>query len=182
MRPVSICNDFNKHTSVAQHTLTSLENAETAYIDMQMSRLADVTERIDKAEKYLNALEQRINRTQKNVGIWVVSSNQHVDDLYNIYFSKERALRAVEIFQKRQKDNTDPDDPDPWDGDAVCVGQVLEGQAFGSEILVDRAKQDVFLDASGDEITGPMTSVNLEEGTHMESCPRDDDCPRLLPD
>lgn len=184
MRPVSIYNDSKKHTSTAQNPLTSLENAETAYIDMQMSRLADVTERIDKAEKYLTALEQRINRSQNNVGIWVVSSNQEVEDLYNIYFSKERALRAVEIFQKRQKDDTDPDDPDPWDGDAVCVGQVLEGQAFGSEILVDRlrAKQDVFLDASGDEIMGLMTSVNLEKGTHMKSCPRDDNCPRLLPD
>ena len=185
MRPVSIYNDSKKHTSKAQDPSASLENAETAYIDMQMSRLADVTERIDKAESYLTALEQRINSTQKNVGIWVVSSNQHVEDLYNIYFSKKRALRAVEVFKKQQKDDANPfHDPDPWDGDSVCVGQVLEGQAFGSEILVDRlrAKQDVFLDASGNEITGLMTSVNLEKGTHMKSCPRDDKCPRLLPD
>lgn len=185
MRPVSIY-DSKKHTSKAQDPSTSLENAETAYIDMQMSRLADVTERIDKAENYLTDLEHRINSAQKNVGIWVVSSNQHVEDLYNIYFSKERALRAVEIFQKRQKDfaDEDPDDPDIWDGDPVCLGQVLEGQAFGSEILVGRlrAKQDVFLDTSGNEITGLMTSVNLEEGTHMKSCPRDDSCPRVLPD
>ena len=65
MRPVSIYNESKKHTSTAQDPMTSLENAETAYIDMQMSRLADVTERIDKGEKYLTALEQRINSTQK---------------------------------------------------------------------------------------------------------------------
>ncbi|KAL3135272.1 hypothetical protein ABBQ38_006244 [Trebouxia sp. C0009 RCD-2024] len=56
---------------MAQDPLTSLDNAETAYIDMQMSRLADVTERIDKAEKYLTILEESINSTEKHVGVWV---------------------------------------------------------------------------------------------------------------
>jgi hypothetical protein len=109
----------------------------------------------------------------------VVSSNKHVDDLYNIYFSKERALRAVEIFIDRDED--DDDKPDPWNGDPICVGQVLEGQAFGSEILIDRlrAKQDVFLDSSGNEITGLMATISLAD--HMKSCPRDPECPRLFP-
>lgn len=158
-------------------------NPETAYIDMQMSRLTEVTELINKAEKYLTDLEHQINLTKKNVGIWVVTSDQHCEDLYNIYFSKERALRAVEIFLKRQKDNADPNDQDPWDADPICVGQVLEGQAFGSEILIDRfrAEQDVFLDEKANEVFGLIATVNLEKGTHMKSCPRDDNCPRLLP-
>lgn len=183
MRPVDIYVDSKKNKSNAKDALTPFENAECAYVDMQMSRLADVTERIDKAEEYLTGLEKRIDSTEKNVGIWIVSSNQHVDDLYNIYFSKERALRAVEILKKRQEDDADPNDPNPWDGDPVCLGQVLEGQAFGSEILREdlRAKQDVFLDETASEVTGLMTSAGLEEGTHLRSCPRDRDCPRLMP-
>ena len=183
MRPVDIYVDSKKKNFKAEDLSTPFENAECAYIDMQMSHLADVTERIDKAEKYLTGLEKRIDSAERNVGIWVVSSNQHVDDLYNIYFSKERALRAVEIFKKRLEDDTEPNDPNPWDGDPVCLGQVLEGQAFGSEIMVDRlrAKQDVFLDELATEVTGLMTSVSLEEGTHLNCCPRDEDCPRLLP-
>lgn len=184
MRPVDIDVDSKKKNFKAEDLSTPFQNAECAYVDMQMSRLADVTERIDKAEEYLTRLEKRIDWTEKNVGIWVVSSNQHVDDLYNIYFSKERALQAVEILKKRQEDDAEPNDPNPWDGDPVCLGQVLEGQAFGCEILIDRlrAKQDVFLDESANEVTGLMTSISLEEGTHLNCCPRDPECPRLLPD
>ena len=156
----------------------SFDTAETRYVDMQMSRLADVEDRVGQAEARLAELDNAIRDTAEQLGIWVVSSNVHVDDLYNIYFSKDRALKAVQVLLDRQR--PDSDDDDPWDGDPVCLGQVLEGQAFGSELLVAREEQDVFLDVDGREIaSGVMESAGKPD--HMKGCPRSKSCPRLLP-
>ena len=46
MRPLSRYNDSNKHTSKAQDPSTSLENAETAYIDI-LRRLNERSHRAD---------------------------------------------------------------------------------------------------------------------------------------
>lgn len=70
---------------------------------------------------------------------WIVQMNVHQDN-YNVYFSRARAEKAVEIMRERLGDDADHFDPH-------VIGDVAEGEAFGDDVSVDglREYEEVFL-------------------------------------
>lgn len=69
--------------------------------------------------------------------IWVVSMNANGED-YNVYFSEERAKRAVSLMRDRLGKDADIINPH-------VVGRFAEGEAFGNDVSVSREYDDVFL-------------------------------------
>lgn len=71
--------------------------------------------------------------------IWIATMNVQQEN-YNVYFSEDRAEKAVSIMRERLEEMADHFDPH-------VIDRVAEGEAFGEEVCVEGKRQydEVFL-------------------------------------
>ena len=62
-------------------------------------------------------------------------------DCYNVYFTRERAEKALEILKR----NCPVDFSCDSNGNGYWITEIKEGEGFGSEVRVD-GQSDVFVD------------------------------------